>query len=226
MFKLETHLHTKTSSPCGWLTAQEIMEGYRAAGYSGICVTDHYLRYYFEKMGIMDISPQLRLQHFLKGYYELMELSERYHIHLYRGAEVRFDGSDNDFLVYGLPDELLLDANAVFSMGVEKFSALCRECGALLVQAHPYRDVCLPVNAELLDGVEIYNGNPRAQHFNRNDLAMEFAQNNRQLLRLSGSDCHRKEDIAGSGIVVEHLPKNEMELVSMIKRGQFTCIMP
>lgn len=226
LFRIETHLHTKTSSGCGLLSSREILEGYKNAGYDGLCVTDNYLRYYFDKMDIMELSPRQRLQRFLKGYYELLDEAEKYNIRIYKGAEVRFDENDNDYLLYGWPDELLLDADAIFSMGIERFSILCRQCGALLIQAHPYRAACLPAKEEYIDGVEVFNASPRHQHDNRNHLAMEFAKKHERLIRFSGSDCHRSEDIARSGIIVDKLPQNESDLASMIRSGNFSCIMP
>lgn len=41
MYKIETHLHTARCSHCGRLSAREIVEGYKAAGYSALVVTDH-----------------------------------------------------------------------------------------------------------------------------------------------------------------------------------------
>ena len=41
MYKIELHLHTKYSSGCGQMSAQELISGYKAAGYAGIVVTDH-----------------------------------------------------------------------------------------------------------------------------------------------------------------------------------------
>ena len=41
-YLLETHFHTKETSPCAQVSAAESVPAYREKGYSGIVVTDHY----------------------------------------------------------------------------------------------------------------------------------------------------------------------------------------
>ena len=57
MYKIETHLHTRYVSQCGWLDAEAIISGYKAAGYSGIVVTDHFNRTTFDYLGIDPAGP-------------------------------------------------------------------------------------------------------------------------------------------------------------------------
>ena len=57
MYKIETHLHTPYISPCGRLTAQELVMGYKAAGYAAITVTDHYMTASFRFAGIELVAP-------------------------------------------------------------------------------------------------------------------------------------------------------------------------
>ena len=109
MYKIETHLHTTYISHCGWLGAQAIMKAYSAAGYDAICVTDHYNRDTFDYIE-MDLStPGSKTRDFLLGYHRLKREGEKYGIRVYAGAELRFDGSPNDYLLYGFHDELLAD---------------------------------------------------------------------------------------------------------------------
>ena len=74
----------------------------------------------------------------------------------------------------------------------------------------------------MLDGVEVRNANPR--HESRNELALGFAHANPSLLRLSGSDCHRAEDIGMGGILTATLPEPEQGFVSLLRSGQYTLI--
>jgi hypothetical protein len=50
-YKYETHFHTDETSPCGKVPAVTGVRLYHQAGYSGIIVTDHYFR------GFFDIHP-------------------------------------------------------------------------------------------------------------------------------------------------------------------------
>lgn len=210
MFKIETHLHTQYCSRCGRLTAQAIVAGCKAAGYSALVVTDHYNRETFRLLGVDLTAAENKIHRFLEGYRLVREAGALVGLRVYKGAELRFDECDNDYLLYGFPDELLADPEAVFRMGIAAFSPLARQAGAILIQAHPYRRRCTPAIACYLDGIEVWNQNPR--HSNRNALAMEYAKEFR-LLDIAGSDCHQPEDIAATGLLAETLPYDFADLL-------------
>ena len=67
----------------------------------------------------------------------------------------------------------------------------------LIYQAHPFRPGLRAASPADLDGVEVYNGNPR--HNSHNELALRFALDS-GLAMSSGSDAHQIEDIARGGI--------------------------
>lgn len=221
MYKIETHLHTKYCSHCGRLDAGEIVRAYRDAGYHGLVVTDHYNRKTFGMLGASLDAPGDKLRPFLEGYARVREEGEKLGLRVYRGAEIRFDECENDYLLFGFPDALLAEPGKVFPMGIAAFAPVARAMGTVIVQAHPYRHDCTPAIACYLDGVEIFNGNPR--HENHNDRAEEYARAF-HLLSLSGSDCHQPEDIAGGGIVSKRLPENDGELAKLIRSGDYTLL--
>ena len=205
MYKIETHLHTTYISHCGWLGAQAIMKAYSAAGYDAICVTDHYNRDTFDYIE-MDLStPGSKTRDFLLGYHRLKREGEKYGIRVYAGAELRFDGSQNDYLLYGFHDELLADPERVMSEGLEAFAPKYRADGALL------------------DGVEVLNLNPR--HDSHNDLALAYAEEH-HLLMTAGSDCHRPGDEGTTGILAETLPEDSFGYADLIRSGKYTIIRP
>lgn len=218
MYKIETHLHTKHTSKCGWLTAPELIAGYKAAGYDAIIVTDHYNRTTFDYLGVDTTAPGNKVKPFLEGFYRMAELGEKEGIRVFKGAELRFDESDNDYLMFGYRDDLLAEPEDIFRMGIAGFSPIARGQGALLVQAHPYRKKNTPAIARYLDGVEVQNLNPR--HESHNDQALEYA---RQfgLLGLAGSDCHRMEDIGVTGILTEELPSDSFGMMRLIRSRNF-----
>ncbi len=218
MFKIETHLHTIYTSACAIISAKEIVEGYLSAGYSGVIVTDHYNRDTFRYLSMDTSAGREKVDAFLIGYKMVKEEGEKRGLKVYRGAEVRFDGSWNDYLLYGYCDEMLADPEAVFTMGVEAFYEKCKENGALLIHAHPYRNGGSPTTPKALDGVEILNAN--YDHQERNDLALAFARQH-GLIETAGSDCHGPKQVGKAGIVVESLPENEEELVTMLRRGAY-----
>ena len=77
--------------------------------------------------------------------------------------------------------------------------------------------------AELLDGVEVLNLNPR--HDSRNDLALAYAEEH-HLLMTAGSDCHRPGDEGTTGILAETLPEDSFGYADLIRSGKYTLIRP
>ena len=120
-------------------------------------------------------------------------------------------------------DELLADPERVMSEGLEAFAPKYRADGALLIQAHPFRNKCTPAPAELLDGVEVLNLNPR--HDSHNDLALAYAEEH-HLLMTAGSDCHRPGDEGTTGILAETLPEDSFGYADLIRSGKYTLIRP
>ncbi len=224
-YKIETHLHTTYVSRCGWLGAQAIARMYKECGYDALCITDHYNRTTFDYIE-QDLSKHKIdvYQDFLLGYRRVKKEAEALGIRVYEGAELRFDGSENDYLLYGFHHELLEDPETVISEGLEAFAPKYRADGALLIQAHPYRAKCNPMPAELLDGIEIYNASPR--HNSHNELAHAYAQEHGLTIMTSGSDAHRPGDQGRSGITADYLPKDSFEFAQLLRSGEYDLIIP
>lgn len=223
MYKIETHLHTIHTSKCGHLEASYLAAAYKEAGYDAIAVTDHYNRDTVKYLNIDLSSPDEPLEKFLTGFHRMEEACGALGIRVYKGAELRFDECGNDYLLFGWPDELLMDMGRNLALSVVEFSKLAREAGALLIQAHPYRDKCTPAIACYLDGVEAINAHPR--HESHNAWAKAYAETH-GLLQLAGSDCHQIPDIGRSGILAETLPADTFELADLIRSGSYTLIEP
>ena len=214
MYKIETHLHTCHSSPCGKVDADTICRLYAEAGYAGIAVTDHFFRYTCSPHA-WDVPYDRFFGVFLEGYRQMCKAAVPYGLKIYKGAEVRFDGSVNDYLLYGFPDDLLQDPDTVFSMGLERFSKLSRDAGALLVQAHPHRAKCTAADPCLVDGYEVRNRN------NDNDLTQALAAQHPGLVQLCGSDFHRPEHACWGGIQSDTLPEDDAALLRLLRSGAY-----
>jgi len=219
MYKIELHLHTRYVSPCGKLGAEELINGYKAAGYDAVVVTDHYKRRTFE---YIDVDPSdsavNRVEAFLEGYYRMNAQGEKAGIRVYKGAEITFDENGNDYLLFGWQDGLLAEPDHILRMGLKEFSSLARAAGALLVQAHPFRDWCTVAFPKYLDGVEVKNTHPR--HDDHDAIAKVFAEEF-DLIQTAGSDCHRAEDIGRGGILSDTLPADSMELAELLRSRNY-----
>ena len=221
MYKIETHLHTTHISQCGCLEAREIAERYKEAGYSALIVTDHYNRTTFDYIGVDPAGGGDKIGAFLEGYRRVREEGAKLGLRVFKGAELRFDESENDYLLYGWRDDLLAEPDKIFRMGIAAFSPIARAEGALLIQAHPYRRSCTPAIACYLDGVEVVNTNPR--HESHNARAREYADQF-GLIATSGSDSHRPEDVGRGGILIDKLPSDSMQMARVLRSRNYQLI--
>lgn len=217
MKKIEMHYHTKETGPCGMVAANESVKMYYEYGYAAIVVTDHFSK---ETLGSSKENTwQAVISKFLKGFLAAVEASKDYEVKIYLGMEIRFPQDDNDYLVYGINPHLLEKYPWMYEKNLEEFRKICDVEGLCIIQAHPYRRGCIPAKARLLDGVEVYNANPR--HDSYNEKALLWAKE-KQLLETVGSDFHRLGDLSGKGILVEELPRDEKELVGVLKSGDYS----
>lgn len=198
MYKYETHLHTTETSPCGKVKAQEAVRIYKKAGYTGIIITDHFFRGFFERHPFMRWDKKIDL--YLAGYRKALDEGQKLGMDIQLGMEITFNENSNDYLVYGFDETFLREHKDLYRLTLKKFRELTADKGILIFQAHPFRPRMIPAPPELIDGVEVYNGNPR--HDSANHLALQYANDN-GLKMLSGSDFHQLQDAARGGVLVD-----------------------
>jgi hypothetical protein len=132
----ETHLHTNRASKCAYSSGKEYIAGYKEKGYTGIIVTDHF---YNGNCSVPRSLPWKEwVNRFFQGYEEAKEEGDRQGLDVFFGWEETFDSGD-DYLVYGLDKDWLLDHPEVrtWTRG-EQYRAV-KEAGGCVVQAHPFR---------------------------------------------------------------------------------------
>jgi hypothetical protein len=112
MFKTETHLHTAETSPCGKVSAAEMVKRYHDAGYKTLFISDHFFTKYFDALG--NLSPEEKVEQFLLGYEEAKVAGEELGMNILLSAELRLDGSNNDYLLYGVDKQFLTNASKIF----------------------------------------------------------------------------------------------------------------
>ena len=210
----ETHCHTSEVSPCGQLTAKEIVEKYKAAKYSGIVITDHFCRYSLAK--ILDSEGySAAVDYFLTGYRAAKEAAGS-ELDILLGMELRFNENLNDYLVLGITEDFLYEYEDILDMNPQSFSELAREKGILIFQAHPFRNSMTVINPKFLDGVEVFNGH--FAHDSRNNLAEIWAEKY-NLLKCSGSDMHEVRQIPRGGIISDERITDTKKLVEILKKN-------
>ena len=192
---------------------------YHIAGYSGIVVTDH-LSVSLPIFRRVD-SWRERVRRFYSGYRRVRDAADRYDLVVYPGFELSFPNyPGRDYLVYGIDEELLAEMPDVCSLEPIEFKELASDVGAVVFRAHPFRNLNSTISPEYIDGLEVFNGNPR--HDSHNELALAFVADHAAthastngLLISSGSDAHRLEDIARGGISTLRVPTTVAELAEL-----------
>lgn len=224
MFKTETHLHTSEVSGCGKLTAAEMVARYHAAGYRTIFVTDHFqqktINKWIEARGEMTWAEIVA--HFKTGWAAAKAAGEPLGMTVLLSAELRLNESRNHYLLYGeLDDAFFLDRPDMLELSIADFHAYAASRGVIVVQAHPLRDGKNLPTPKHVDGMEIYNPNPRHVNF---DDAVEAIARFHGLPMTGGSDAHRPEDVAGSGVLTAEPILTPGDYIEALRGGKFEII--
>ncbi|MGI6172749.1 MAG: PHP-associated domain-containing protein [Christensenellales bacterium] len=201
MIRIETHAHTSEVGPCGRMPAKELVARFADASYAALVVTDHLSEHWNAHLSLTE-----RADEYLSGYRAAREEGEKRGVRVLLGAELRLSFlGDEDFLAYGLSEEQIPS----LMEKLDRCPSICalhevvNGMGGLLYQAHPFRVGLTAQNPLWLDGIEVYNGNPR--HDSRNGDALAYATRHR-LSMLSGSDAHQVPDVARGGIALSEMP--------------------
>lgn len=217
-YKYEIHCHTKEVSRCGQLPVKELVELYKNAGYSGLVLTDHYSPMTFSISELF--NKKKAIKHYLKAYNEAKKYStEDFTILL--GMELRFYATINDYLVYGITEQMLYDLPFLLPIYIKKASKKLRNLGCLFLQAHPTRKLITKAKPEYLDGVEVFNGKASDEE---NAQALEWANTIPHTIKTSGSDCHRKTGVGIGGIITTEKINTNDDLLRILKSGEFKLI--
>ncbi|MBR3788884.1 MAG: PHP domain-containing protein [Clostridia bacterium] len=217
-YKYELHSHTTETSQCAQITAKELVEKYKELGYSGIVITNHYSDFTFSLKEIF--NKKLRSEHYLKGYRDAKKYeTEDFCVLL--GVELRFFLNGNDYLIYGVTEELVEKSPFLLPMYLKRTSAFFRKHGCIIIQAHPFRPYIYRANPKYLDGVEIINGKSTKEE---NGKALKWAEKKNLKIKTSGSDCHRITGAGISGIITNEPIKTNDDLLSILKNGEFEII--
>ena len=196
MYRYETHLHTLPASKCAHASVRENLTFYKSLGYDGVFITNHFLD------GNVGCDKSLpygeQLDFYLADYEEGRTIGKEIGLKVFFGAELSLGGTD--FLVYGLDGDWYHAHPEIMGMKKSEELPFLRAAGALVIQAHPFREAGYIDHIRLfprcIEGVEVVNACCTP---NENDMAEIYAAEY-GLLRFAGSDNHRaggQPDLAG-----------------------------
>ena len=140
MYRYDLHVHTKEVSPCGKLTVEETVDLYKAKGYDGFWLTNHFHREFFERT--KGLTWEQRVEAFFLPWREGKKYAGE-DFFIGQGMELRFLTDPNDYLLFGITEELLL-AEDIGLTGeaadeILKFIAIQGDNGQVLTALEDYR---------------------------------------------------------------------------------------
>ena len=218
-YAYETHLHTSEGSACGRSSGAEMALACKAAGYSGIIVTDHFYR--GNTAPDRSLPWEKWVSEFCKGYENAKQVGDAIGLNVMFGWEHSFEGTD--FLVYGLDKEWLIAHPEIKDVTIESHYELIHSYGGLVIQAHPFREASyIPVVRQFpkcCDGTETINtGHIASGHKEFNDRALAYAKEY-GLTETGGSDIH-SVDLSLGGMAFSHSLNNIFDFIAAVKSGE------
>ena len=217
-------MHTLPVSKCARQSVRQNLEFYAALGYDGIFITNHFLD------GHINIDKELpyeeKIEFYFSDYYEAKKLSDEIGIKVFLGVEISYRGTD--FLIFGLDKEWFLKHPGIMDMRKsDELDFLISE-GALVIQAHPYREDKHINHIRLfprsVHGIETINA---SRPDFENTMADAYADAY-SLLKIAGSDNHAGQKAKRlAGVEFETPLVDEEDFIRRVKNGEakiFTLI--
>jgi len=214
-YKTELHCHSRDASGCSNESAERIAEKYIAAGYTTVCLTNH-----FDPSNGDDTHWEAKIDRMYHAL-ELLKEAAGSKLNVLMGLEVRFVQNRNDYLVFGFDREYLLARPDILKMGIRDFTRMARGDEILTIQAHPFRVDMTVVEPDFIDGIEVYNGHP--DHNSNNDIAEAWAVKYGKIMT-SGTDHHDTDHLPRGGIVTDYPIKSVKELIETLTTGTYRLI--
>ena len=224
MYRYETHMHTLPVSKCARQSVRQNLEFYADLGYDGIFITNHFLD------GNINIDKELpyeeKIEFYFSDYYEAKKLSEEIGIKVFLGVEISYRGTD--FLIFGLDKEWFLKHPEIMDMRKSDELEFLISEGALVIQAHPYREDKHINHIRLfprsVHGIETINA---SRPDFENTMADAYADAYK-LLKIAGSDNHAGQKAKRlAGVEFETPLIDEADFIQRVKNGEskiFTLI--
>ena len=214
MYRYETHMHTLPVSKCARQGVRQNLEFYASLGYDGIFITNHFLD------GNINIDKSLpyeeQLEFYFSDYYEALKLSKEIGIKVFLGIEISYRGTD--FLIYGLDKEWFLAHPEIMDMKKSDELAFLIENGALVIQAHPYREApYIPeviIYPDCCEAFELYNAHNKPEI---NAKAVAYAAEH-GIHGTGGTDAHGPVQKRG-GMIFEKKWESIADYIAAVRSG-------
>ena len=218
LYLYETHCHTLPTSACARAGLRETLEAYKANGFAGVFLTNHFLDGNIDP-AIRNLPYAQRIYRYFDACEEGKRIGEELGLTVFSGIEMSHHGTD--FLVYGIDRDWCLAHEDMDKMQKSQLLTLLMESGALVIQAHPFRESRSIDHIRLflrhVHGVEIFNAGRREFE---NTLAAQYCENY-GLIPFAGTDNHvGGKRVSYGGMATEEPLKTEGEFIALVLSGK------
>ena len=215
----ETHLHTSPVSKCAKAGVRESLEFYKSLGYEGVFITNHFIDGNINCARSLPYSE--RIEFYFSDYEEGVRIGREIGLSVFSGIESSYRGTD--FLIYGLDKQWYLDHPEIEEMKKSQMLPFMAEAGALIIQAHPFRESAhidhIRLFPRCVHGVEVYNA---CRKDFENAMAEHYAQSY-SLIPFAGTDNHKASGKTQLGGMQSETPiVDELDFVRRVKNGEMT----
>lgn len=216
-YRTELHAHTSPGSMCADFAPEDVLKYY--AGYDSIAITNHFI--YQERFLRFDKEPTAEeyVRWFLADYNKAKDVSPKYNLNVILGAEIRFSENNNDYLVYGIDEKILIEIYKSLEYGIEGFKKNDALNQVLIIQAHPFRNGMEEINPDWIDGIEGFN--MHSGHNSRIAKTVKFAKDNNKTILTAGSDFHHINGEKMAALLTDRLVHNSFELADILREQNY-----
>lgn len=218
-YRTELHLHTSPVSACADFAPEEVVKTYADIGYDTIAVTNHFsYSYRFERFDKEPTAEEF-VKWYMSDYYKAAEAGEALGINVILGAEIRFAENLNDYLIYGIDDNILKEVYERLPYGIDAFRSNSALKDVLVVQAHRFRNGIEYVDPSYIDGLETFN--MHNGHNSANGKAVKFADENNIKIVTAGTDYHHKDGEGMAALRTKVRMTDSYELADVLRSGDY-----
>lgn len=215
-YRYDLHVHTSESSKCAKSSGVEMVDMYKAMGFDGIVITDHF--YCGNTCVPRDLPWDEWLMRFKQGYEHAAARGREVGLDVFYAWEYSFFGTD--YIALGLDNDWLLQHPEVRETDIVDYLNLVHDAGGYVIHAHPFREAGYIPYIRLLpryvDAVEVHNANRVGFE---NDRALDYARAY-DLAETGGSDCHSITQTHFAGIEVPHRFESMADIVETLRRRE------
>jgi len=211
-YKTELHTHTSPVSGCSDIDTKRLVEIYKENGYDSVVVTNHFMAQ------LQGETVEEKVKWYLEDYYKCLEEGKRSGINVILGAELRFTENSNDYLIFGICPDEMVQIYKLLPYGIDEFYRQYKNEKNVILQAHPFRNGMEKVKPESLDGIEVFNLHPN--HNSRIGIAAKYAYEN-NMIATCGSDFHHYGEECLCGILTREPLKDSYDVANVLKAGAY-----